>query len=211
MSAESHRLFFALWPDEDTAAHLHALAHDLNTHAQAPGRVSAAHNVHLTTAFIGSVDTPMLDAVIDAASELVLPALTIEHDHLGFWPGGGVVYAGVRKHASSPDAANLKAIMDASAGVLDHLGIARDARAPVPHVTLARGVRGIKLPRLAIESWHADEWVLARSSVKPGGASYEIVARWPLQPSDEADDDDSDAAFRHHAGHQCSPSCRHSH
>ena len=147
-----HRVFFALWPDEDTAEHLHALAGNLVAHASVPGRLSAVRNLHMTLAFVGSVDDAMLERVSDAATELAIDSCEVSLDQLGFWPRGGVVYAACRNTGS------LHHAFTACAMLLDEIGVHRDHRPPVPHVTLARNVRGIQLPRLGEPiSWAASE------------------------------------------------------
>ena len=72
------------------------------------------------------------------------------------------------------------------AGLLDRLGLPSERRVPVPHVTLARNVRGIDLPRLGeAVSWQAQEFALVRSELQPSGARYETLASWPMTDAEE--------------------------
>ena len=175
-----HRVFFALWPDLETAEHLHALAGNLVAHASVPGRLSAERNLHMTLAFVGSVDDLMLARLTDLAAGLAVESVLVTLDELGFWPRGGVVYAACRN--TGP----LHHAFSACALLLDELGVHREHRSPVPHVTLARNVRGVKLPRLGEPiSWVANELSLVASELRPSGARYRTLASWPMLSTDD--------------------------
>ncbi len=201
--ATRQRVFFALWPDEETAEHLHALAGNLVEHGRGGshrgnhsanhlgtrsrghhgGRVVAEHDLHLTLAFVGSVDSSTLDQLCVAASELALPAVSVRLDKLGFWPRGGVVYAGCHDGDASRD---LLRLMRSVIGLLDTLHLPHDHRSLSPHVSLARNVRGIDLPRLGTPfHWQARTFALVRSVLQPSGARYETLAEWPLLEAGE--------------------------
>jgi 2'-5' RNA ligase len=182
MADRKHRVFFALWPDEDTAGHLHALGADLVNHARGGGRPVAARNLHLTLAFAGAVDLATLDALI-AGADAVQGALSdVRLDRLGFWPRGGVVYAA----PTGPAPSHQRRLSSDIHAVMRDAGLAIETRPWQPHVTLARGVRGISLPRLGAPlSWCADHFMLAESHLCPGGARYEILRSWPLSPAPE--------------------------
>lgn len=188
-SVDRHRVFFALWPDEETAEHLHALAGNLLGHGgrhrrgSGQGRLVAEHDLHLTLAFVGAVSSSMLVQLQEAAAELQAPEVSIRLDKLGFWPRGGVVYAGCTAGDGSRDVVQL---MRSMSGVLDDLHWSHDHRSLAPHVTLARQVRGIELPRLGTPFyWRASTFSLVRSALHPSGARYETLAEWPLRDADE--------------------------
>ena len=67
MNAEinKHRVFFALLPDDEIAAHLLALGHHVA--ARGGGRLMPVHNLHLTLAFMGSVTSVQMDTMIACA------------------------------------------------------------------------------------------------------------------------------------------------
>ena len=74
-AAIRQRLFFALWPDDDTR---HALARLAKTRLPSgSGRLVAAQNIHLTVAFLGAVDAGFRENVERAAGSLSAPALQV--------------------------------------------------------------------------------------------------------------------------------------
>ncbi|MDO9449002.1 MAG: 2'-5' RNA ligase family protein, partial [Rugosibacter sp.] len=111
MSAEisKHRVFFALMPDDEIASHLLALGHHVA--ARGGGRLMPVQNLHLTLAFIGSVTATQMDTLIACAhtvSDAFIASLAAADqsegeldvrvclNRLGFWPQGGVLWAGCR-------------------------------------------------------------------------------------------------------------------
>jgi 2'-5' RNA ligase len=186
LESRRHRLFFALWPDAETASHLHALATDLVQHSRGRGRVMRADTLHMTLAFVGNVTTPQLDTLVDAASEVVADGFEVSLDRLGFWPRGGVVYAGCSRAPSRQ-----RLLFEQVARILDTTGFAPPGRGlgkPEPHVTLARAVRGADLPRLgAALRWRAQEFALVESHLHPSGARYQTLASWPLHDDTRED------------------------
>lgn len=178
--ARRYRLFFALWPEADAGEHLYALAGNLTAHALAPGRITPMRNMHMTLAFVGSVDEPMLDRIEAAAARLMLARCNVELDHVGFWPRGGVVYAGCVVSGA------LKQAFAKCSALLSSLDLPIDGRPPVPHVTLARNVRGIRIPRLGEPiAWTACEFSLVASELHPSGARYSTLASWPMSARDD--------------------------
>jgi hypothetical protein len=65
--ARSHRVFFALWPDDEATAHLSALAHELTT--RGGGRVMRPASLHLTLAFVGAVTPSQLPGLEEIAGD----------------------------------------------------------------------------------------------------------------------------------------------
>ncbi len=66
-------------------------------------------------------------------------------------------------------------------GILAAAGFPVEERPHFPHVTLARNARCTSLPSLAAPiRWPVREFALVASSLSPGGASYSVLARWPL-------------------------------
>lgn len=176
----SHRVFFALWPDDEAASHLFALAHDLT--ARGGGRVMRPDALHLTLAFIGSVRPAQLAQLENIAAGVSAEAFDLNLDRLGFWPQRGIVWAGCRQ---TP--APLRRLAESLADGLRAAGFAVDQRsaAQVPHITLARRARCASLPRLGAPiGWRVGEFALVETHLHPSAASYKTLARFPL---DEAD------------------------
>lgn len=209
-----HRVFFALLPDDEVASHLLALGHHVA--ARGGGRLTPVQNLHLTLAFMGSVTSTQMETLVtcaqsvsDAVSDELIAAFGAENDsagepdwrvrlnRLGFWPQGGVLWAGCRlppchqrRFFAEPSAMRLAL----HAGALPWILAARlksalsAARLPppmtphfVPHVTLARGVRCASLPRLGSPlDWSVREFVLLESIPQAMHPRYEVRAVFPL-------------------------------
>jgi len=178
MKPVTHRLFFALWPDAGTAEHLGALAEALATRNARPVPDT---QMHMTLRFLGAVSAAQLPAVMTVAEQVAAEAesFTVTLDKLGFWPQGGILYAGCSKTPSRQ-----RRLFDALTVALAAAGFTADPRFYVPHVTLARRVRGIDLPRLAPMHFEATELALVESQLQPSGARYQILATWPLTEPD---------------------------
>ena len=181
--ARSRRVFFALWPDDEAASHLSALAHNLA--AGGGGRVLRPESLHLTLAFVGSVTPAQLAQLEGLAAGMRAKAFELGLDHLGFWPQRGILWVGCRQ-APAP----LRGLAEALALELRAAGFAidhRPASALVPHITLARRVRCAALPRLGTPvRWQVSEFSLVESHLTPFAASYKTLASFPLDEPDGA-------------------------
>ena len=174
--ARSHRVFFALWPDDEAVGHLSALAHSL---AGQGGRVMRPATLHLTLAFVGSVTATRLGELESIGAAIRGEAFELSLDRLGFWPQRGILWAGCRS-APSP----LRRLCERLATELEAAGFALDRRTgagQTPHVTLARRVRCQSLPRLETPiRWQVGEFALVESHLHPSAASYRTRAIFPL-------------------------------
>jgi RNA 2',3'-cyclic 3'-phosphodiesterase len=145
-------------------------------------------NLHVTLKFIGEVEAAKLDGIRSALTAIGLHApVGLHFRGLGFFPDETyprVLWVGL--HASG----NLRVLASAVDSALEGQGIARDARAFTPHLTLARfEPRGFdeKL-RIAIQknserefgAFEAREFHLLQSKLKPSGAEYTSLAAFPL-------------------------------
>lgn len=171
---ERQRLFFALWPDAATRDALAAIARTALGHGA--GRPVAAENLHLTLAFLGSVDADFRACAERAAERVSEQAFTLTLVHAGRWARAGVLWSAPEE---TPQA--LAGLAAALNGALRDCGFTPDARAFRAHVTLARKVRG-RLGRIAHPpvDWHVDAFHLVASETHPNGARYRRVRSWPL-------------------------------
>lgn len=177
------RVFFALWPDDEAVSHLSALAHDLG--ARSNGRVIHPAAMHLTLAFVGSVMSPQVDQLEEIAAGVRAEEFELSLDRLGFWPQGGIVWAGCRQ---SPKP--LRRLVERLTADLRAAGFAIDQRSgasPVPHVTLARKARCASLPRLGTPiGWRVGEFALVESQLQSAAARYKTLSSFSLEPADAA-------------------------
>jgi len=175
--ARSHRVFFALWPEDEATAHLSALANELT--ARGGGRVMRPASLHLTLAFVGAVTPSQIPRLEEIAGAVRAEPFELSLDRLGFWPQRGILWAGCRQPPAPLRrlAVSLAADLRAAGFAIDH----RSGADLVPHVTLARRARCPSLPRLGTPiTWRIDDFALVESHLHPSAASYETLARFPL-------------------------------
>jgi len=165
------RLFFALWPDEAARAGLTEWSRELRR--ACGGRALRPEDLHLTLAFLGSVEPGRVEAIERAASEARPRAATLILDRPGFWKHNRIVWAGA---ASVPP--EIESLVAELRDALKRSAIAFDAKPFVSHVTLLRDARDAgALPALAPIRWEIEGFVLAGSSPRAGGR-YEILRAW---------------------------------
>jgi 2'-5' RNA ligase len=150
----NRRLFYALWPSDPERNALAAAAQRLYPLS---GRAVATADLHVTLAFVGSVDSTRVDRFVALNREL--PPASLTFDMVEHWPKPRVLVATTR----SVPATLQQAVDDLWQG-LDRLGVARESRPFRPHVTLARDVsRWRGTSALQPVTWTARQVVLFES------------------------------------------------
>jgi 2'-5' RNA ligase len=163
---ESLRLFFALWPDDETRTALMQL--------QAPiqGRRIAYDNLHLTLAFLGQQPASTLPALKQILTHLTPSTPTLTLDRVGYFTRNRIAWAGMH---DVPDTL-LKLQQELAQAIAWH-DISFDNRHVFkPHVTLARDAT---LPPDVVFTpfvWRASQIVLVQSVTRAEGASYQVLA-----------------------------------
>lgn len=175
-----HRLFVAIRPPRALREVLRAAMGGV-PHA----RWQNDDQLHLTVRFIGEVDRPCGEDIAAALDTVYLQSFAIALDGTGQFERKGridALWAGVTPH--EPLTALHKKVDQA----LIRIGLAPEARAYLPHITLARFSRGtapiapvayegrgLTSPLAAIT-----KFFLYESALAGGGASYSVVARYAL-------------------------------
>lgn len=170
-----HRVFFALWPDDEVARQFDEAGH--LAHRSLGGRRMRRETLHLTLAFIGDVPAERLAELRGIASSVRLPAFDLLFDRRHclarrklFWAAASIVSPGLRELATALNE-RLKAA-----------DFRTEDRPFAAHVTLLRHARCDKaLPAgdLRIE-WPVRDFALVESELRPEGAGYRVLQRWPL-------------------------------
>lgn len=168
---ESVRLFFALWPDEQTRANLQRLQAGLH------GRLIRTPDLHITLAFLGKQPLSSLPLLKQILADLPQTDLVLQIDRLGYFKRNRIAWAGT--HAV-PD--GLRHLQTALAEALEKAGIDFDSSKDFkPHITLARDA---ELPpdRTFDEiTWQVTQAVLVQSQIPDGGNGYRVLAERCLQ------------------------------
>jgi 2'-5' RNA ligase len=172
--ADKHRVFFALWPEDDVARQFDEAG--CLAYRVLGGRRMRRETLHLTLAFVGDVSPGRLAELCEIAGAICLPTFDLLFDRGQclarkriFWAAAGTI----------PEA-----LRDLVAGLNERLRSAAfrtEDRPFAAHVTLLRHANCAAAPGddLRIE-WPVRDFVLVESELKPEGASYRIVGRWPL-------------------------------
>lgn len=164
IAPQTHRLFFALWPDAQARAALARLQ------AGAGGTPVPAAKLHLTLAFLGAQPAAALPALCRMLDEVPAHPLTLDIDTYGYFSGPRIAWAGMR----APPAA----LLALQAQLMQRLRQEQwltQAESPFrPHVTLARRASGVPAGPCAPLRWQAAELVLVESL--PASAEYRIRA-----------------------------------
>ena len=168
------RLFFALWPDEAVRAQLAHWTREL--HAVCGGRPTRPENLHVTLAFLGSVEDARVAEVECAAGEVAPRVVSLVLDQPGYWKRNRIAWAGASTVPAGLDAfvAELRSALERS-----HIGF--DSKGFVSHVTLLRDAREPRaMPALDPIEWRLDGFALVRSVALPRSSSYEVLRSWTV-------------------------------
>ena len=174
---QTQRLFFALWPEPELGRRLHALTEKTLRHDDA--RRVAVENIHLTLAFLGSVDASFRQCVEQAAAAIRAKTFTLTLQQIGCWSKTRILWAGPA-HVPPP---LLSLVTALNAGLAD-CSYVPEKRPYAAHLTLARKVRRCP-PQAPIEplAWEVSRFCLVRSHMDAHGAHYEILREWALIPA----------------------------
>ncbi len=176
VSGGGRRLFLALWPPDPVREAIRNVGCRLAR--EVDGRRVGDAGLHLTLAFLGTLEAARREALEAALSALDLSAHTLLLDRLGYWRRPQVVWVGA---SCTPEA--LAAFVTDLHACLHALELPVEERPFVPHVTLLRKVRR-RPPALPFDpiTWAVDGFVLVQSELRPEGARYTVLRRWPASP-----------------------------
>jgi len=168
------RLFFALWPGTAERRALDAAARSVSL--EDGWRVPPA-NLHVTLAFIGTVDAAGLAACLRAAGRVEAEPFALDVDRLGHFPRARVAWLGLGEEPVA-----LTALVAALRARLVDAAVSFDPRPFRCHVSIARAVARLALPQRVPEvHWQVTEFALVESVALATGPRYEVRARWLLR------------------------------
>lgn len=168
------RVYFALWPDADTARELHAAAATLR--AACGGRPMSVDTLHLTLAFVGDIPRSQIPQLLSLAGEVACKGFTLTIDMAAYWARQHLAWGGP---SQAPDElADLAAQLTQG---LETRGLPVDRRAFKPHVTLVRRCeRAVEERPIGPVTWTVERFVLVESQRDALGARYRAVGEWQL-------------------------------
>ncbi len=170
-----HRLFFALWPDDETRTLI------VKTFKQAPqsrlkGRIINPANLHLTLHFIGNTTTEMLECLHQAAQTVTGKPFQLNFDRYGHFYRARVFWMGC---THTPEAlTNLYQDLGTALSQCDYTA---EPRPYAPHLTLMRKLnKPGDLESFQPISWQVNAFVLVESVSTEQGVHYEVIQHYPL-------------------------------
>jgi len=180
----AHRLFVAIRPPLALRERL------LDTMEGIEGaRWQDEEHLHLTLRFVGEVERPAANELAEALGPIDAPAFALEVAGIGHFERKGRPHA---LWARVPLAPGLEVLRQKVERACAAIGLPRETRRFVPHITLARlgsgtGPIGGWLAAhgaLRIGPWDAGHFSLYESHLGHTGATYEEVTRYALGPPD---------------------------
>ncbi len=168
------RLFFALWPGEEECKGIVRATRSLVK--ASGGKPVPAENLHITLAFLGSIETSCLEAIRAAAAGVNGGAFDLELDQVGFWPRPRILWL-----APATFPVTLTQLVDSLWLALEACEIEREQRPFKPHMTLARKIGSPgRLGDTRVVPWQVRDFMLVKSVTTPRNATYSVVDSWRL-------------------------------
>jgi 2'-5' RNA ligase len=169
---DSSRLFFALWPDDQTRLELVRLSQSIEAKGFRPVQ---PQNVHVTLVFLGCVDAASELLIKDGAASITVKPFVLTFDRLSYWPRPKVLCLSCSQR---PD--EVEILVGSLTREVASCGLQTDTRPYKPHITLARHAK--YLPDIKFEPmvWRAESFCLVESCSEPGGVSYKVRQQWPF-------------------------------
>jgi RNA 2',3'-cyclic 3'-phosphodiesterase len=164
------RLFFALWPDENTRQQCLNVSKAIGEYQ---GRAVAASNLHVTLVFLGNIADDKSIALQQSAANIRAPEISLQFNQLSFWKKPGVLC--LTAAGSCPELIKLAGHLSVLAR---KLGIYIDERPYQPHVTLVKKAKEPVMLKFAPIIWRSDTFCLVESCSLPSGVQYKVVKYW---------------------------------
>lgn len=166
------RVFFALWPDADTAAVIDQAADVLGC----GGRRIKRERLHLTLAFIGLIEQSAISDLCYQAVAVPVPPFTLVLDRIGYFKKPQLLWLG--SSSTPPELTELAAAVSGLSGASAGNAPASAFR---PHVSLARRAkRPNDMARVTPIKWRVREFCLVESGRDGTPGGYSVQSRWRL-------------------------------
>jgi RNA 2',3'-cyclic 3'-phosphodiesterase len=174
------RLFFAIFPDKDSATRIAKLALDMRAELGLKGRPLLTDHFHITLHHMGDhVGLPpsVLAGADEAAANIAESSFAIAFDRVASFAGRARNKPFVLRGGDGVDA--VIAFQQKLGMAMKRAGLGRWAESSfTPHVTLLYDDRSIAERVVNTVSWAPQEFVLVRS--KLGQTQHIRLATWPL-------------------------------
>ena len=170
--AGSSRLFFALWPDNQTRLQLLRISKAL----EVKGFKSVLpNNFHVTLVFLGNIDAATELLIKDAAEEFSAQPVKLIFDQLSYWHKPNVLCLTCSNSVKEIELL----VISLNAGVAQ-CGVQTEIRPYLPHITLCRHAGYLPVISFEPVSWQAESYCLVESCSEPSGVGYHVKQQWPF-------------------------------
>lgn len=165
--APQDRLFFAIYPDTESAQNIHALAKTLRARHSLRGAPRPVHLLHVTLHHLGDYDglpKSLVAAAIDAARHVSMPAFTLRFDCVASFTGHARNAPCVLRNDDPAANASMWALHEALAVALKKAGLGRSVHKHfIPHVTLLYDAKILAPESVPPIEWTVDRFALVHS------------------------------------------------
>ena len=124
------RLFFALWPNNETRKKIDKINQSISS--EGLKRVKC-ENLHVTLVFLGNVDAESEAMIRQRMKNISAQPFTIQFDQLSFWRKPRILCLTTQQYDQQ-----LLILVDALKRELEQCGMVMEDRPYKPHITLAR-------------------------------------------------------------------------
>lgn len=167
------RLFFALWPDDETRKQIDHVARHFKNQNIKPVKKS---NLHITLEFLGEVSAEDQEGLIEKINKLEFESFEINLTRIGWWRKPQILWIGTM-HIPEELTRLVKSIKKC----VKKQGLKTDKREYQPHVTIARKVKEVVIPNKALHiPWQVKSFVLVVSNTNESGSEYTVIKEWFL-------------------------------
>ena len=167
------RLFLALWPDDKTREQLFDVAKQFKDENI---KLVKKTNLHLTLEFLGEVPDKDKEELIERLNDVKAEPFEIELTRTGFWKKPQILFIGTTIVPKQ-----LLSLVKSIKKSVKQQGLKTDRREYKPHVTIARKVKQLIVPKETFQiSWQVNSFALVVSNSTNEGVEYKVIKEWSL-------------------------------
>ncbi len=168
------RLFFALWPDDETQSNLNKVAQQFKNEKI---RLVKKSNLHITLEFLGEVSSQDQEQLIDKAAKIHAKPFDVVLTRVGWWQKPAILWIGTTNIPMQ-----LLSLVKSIKKCVKQQGLKIDQREYKPHMTIARKVKQVVVPKETFHiPWQVNSFALVISKSVESGVEYQVLKEWPLK------------------------------
>lgn len=167
------RLFFALWPDNNSRQQIA----QINQQITFPNmRKLIPDNLHITLVFLGNVDDAIATAVQQRAGDIIAPPISLQFDELDYWVKPKIICLTCQRQPKA-----VYQLVNALTAMLTEYPVRVEQRPYRAHITLARKAKQRPELNFSPVVINADSFALVESISTEKGVRYQVRERWLLE------------------------------